>query len=472
MISPSLFRTGSPAARDWTIAAVAIVQRWGLVLAALAWLAGPSSPLAAAEVSIVPSSGASMTLAINKSQTLRVPRAIGKAAIGNDKIADIVPISSTSVYVLGKASGTTNLALYDRGGGLIAVIDIMVVPDADGLKRKLAELLPTESVGVSVANDALVLEGTVSSPVAAERVLSLAQTFAGARIINLTSVGSPQQVLLEVRFAEMERQTVKALGINNVSYSSGTDFVSLRPPALDTSGNYSGSFGFGNLQFRLDALEEQGLVHTLAQPNLIAMSGENAYFLAGGEYPVPAQQAQVGNTTQVTVEFKAFGVSLSFTPTVLEDGLINLLVSPEVSSLDPAAGIDIGGLRIPGLKVRRARTVVELRDGQAFAIAGLIQSDFQDTMRQLPLLGRVPILGALFRSTSYNRQETELVMIVTPRLVRPTSPDSLVMPTDVVRQPSDLDLFLNGRTEKRGRVPGEVSNRPGGIDAAAGPVIR
>ncbi len=462
-----------PALPGWMVAAYGLVQRWGMLFAALAWLVGPTTPLAAAELVPMAQSGATMTLSINKSQTLRVARPIGKAAIGNDKIADIVPISGSSIYVLGKSSGTTNLALYDRRGDLIAVIDIMVVPDAEGLKRKLAELMPTENIGVSVSNDSLVLEGTVSSPAAGERIMSVAQTFAGAKIINLTGVGSPQQVLLEVRFAEMTRQTVKALGINNVSYVSGIgDSVAISPPALDVSTAYRAAFSFGNLQFQLDALEEKGLIHTLAQPNLIALSGENAYFLAGGEFPIPVAQTTNGSQVSIAVEFKPFGVSLTFTPTVLEDGLINLLVSPEVSSLDPGAGIDIGGLRIPGLKVRRARTTVELRDGQAFAIAGLIQSDFQDTLRQVPLLGRVPILGPLFRSTSFNRQETELVLIVTPRLVRPTTPGSLVMPTDVVRQPSDLDLFLLGKESKRGTVPGAVSTRPGGIDAEAGPIVR
>jgi pilus assembly protein CpaC len=482
MISPLLsnnrhaIATGWPG--GWTAATIIGLPRWGVLLAALAWLLSSSASPAAAQGGAMPTSGATMTLAINKSQTLRVARPIGKAAVGNDKIADIVPISGTSIYVLGKTAGTTNLALYDRQGALISVIDIMVVPDSEGLKRKLAELMPTENIGVSVANDALVLEGTVSSPVASERILSLAQTFAGARIINLTSVGSPQQVLLEVRFAEMSRSTVKALGINNVSYDAGLNAVGIpegvgvTAPPLATTTLYRGRFSFGNLQFQLDALEQQGLIHTLAQPNLIAMSGENAYFLAGGEFPIPASQAATGNSVTVTVEFKPFGVSLTFTPTVLEDGLINLLVSPEVSSLDPAAGIDVGGLRIPGLKVRRARTTVELRDGQAFAIAGLIQSDFADTVAQVPLLGRVPILGPLFRSTSFNRNETELVMIVTPRLVRPTSPAALAMPTDVVQQPSDLDLFLKGQSEKRGRLPGALSTLPGGIDAGAGPIVR
>ncbi|KPF74987.1 hypothetical protein IP88_07485 [alpha proteobacterium AAP81b] len=418
--------------------------------------------------------GAVMTLAVNKSQTLRVGRPIGKMALGSDKIADIVPVSATSVYVLGKAAGATNLSIFDRAGGLIAVVDVVVTPDADSLKRKLAELLPTEAVGVSIASDSLILEGQVSSAAAAERVAAIAQVFAPGKIINAMRVGSPQQVLLEVRFAEMTRSTVKALGLSSIRYSTGAgnDSLGIFPPGNTTRDVFTGSFAFGNLQFQLDALEQQGLVRTLAQPNLIALSGENAYFLAGGEFPIPVASNQVGGITTVTIEFKQFGVSLTFTPTVLEDGLINLVVAPEVSQLDPSAGITLSQINIPGLRVRRARTTLELRDGQAFAMAGLIQSDFQDTVRQIPLLGRLPIFGTLFRSSDYDRTERELVMMVTPRIVRPVAPGALVTPLDRVREPGDFDFFLNGRWEKRVPLPKLPTTPPGGIDGDAGPIVR
>ncbi len=457
----------------------------------LAPLALPATPAAAA-VPAEARTGAVMTLAINKSQTLRVERAIGKAAIGNEKIADVVPVSQSSVYVLGKGLGSTNLSLYDRSGGLIAVVDIVVTPDAQSLKAKLAELLPAEQIGVTVSNNSVVLEGKVSSPAAVDRAVRIAETYAPKSVINMMSVGLAQQVLLEVRFAEMSRNTVKQLGITGVSWG---DSVSngLITGAGNLVGGITGTFGFplSNLTIQMNALEQQGLIRTLAQPNLIALSGENAYFLAGGEFPIPTGVALNG---QVSIEFKQFGVSLTFTPTVLEDGLINLLVAPEVSQLDASAGIDLNGIRIPGLKVRRAKTMLEMRDGQSFAIAGLIQSDFTDTVAQVPLLGRIPIIGTLFRSTSFTKNESELVMIVTPRLVRPVPAGSFTTPTDRVQVPSDFDLFLNGRTEKRlpvGSLPGGTAGtpvaaggaavpaaatnpvgKPGGIDGEFGHIVR
>ena len=229
-------------------------------------------------------------------------------------------------------------------------------------------------------------------------------------------------------------------------------------PTIDLAGVLS-SFGIvakgitlGNLNIftALDALERKGVVTTLAEPTLVAMSGESASFLAGGEFPVPVAQGGGGTTngnTSITVEFKPFGVSLAFTPTVLDDGVINLVVAPEVSSIDPSASINVNGLTIPGLQTRRAKTTLELRDGQSFAIAGLLRNDFQSTVRQFPLLGSIPIIGTLFRSTGFQKQETELVIIVTPRLVRPVPAGQMKVPTDRVRPPSELDLFLNGRTD-------------------------
>lgn len=458
-----------PPARRLLALAFGLVMRWGMVITGLAMIAAGDPARAEAAM---PQTGATMTLAINKSQTLRVARPIGKAAVGNDKIADIVPVSLSSVYVLGKSSGTTNLALYDKQGALIAVVDILVTPDAEAVKKKLAELFPMEAVGVSVSNDYLVLDGAVSSSGAAERIAQVAQTYAPNRVLNHMHVGSPQQVLLEVRIAEMSRSTVKALGINEVRWSSsnGNDAVGYFPPTVSPDQPFNSLFRFGNLQLQIDTLEQQGLARTLAQPNLIALSGENAYFLAGGEFPIPVASERTSNVLSITVEFKQFGVSLTFTPTVLEDGLINLLVSPEVSQLDPAASITLNSIRIPGLRVRRARTMLELRDGQAFAMAGLIQSDFQDTVRQIPLLGRLPVIGALFRSSDFDRTERELVMIVTPRLVRPVTPGSLSTPLDRIKEPGDFNFFLNGRAEDRRPVPAVV--KPGGIDGDAGPIVR
>jgi len=398
--------------------------------------------------------GAVLEVPINKSQTLRVGRTFAKAVIGNAEVADVLPLSTSSVYVLGRGIGATNLSLFDKSGRLIAVVDIVVGPDSQGLKAKLAELMPTESVAVTASNGSLVLSGEASSAAAVERIVTIAETYAPKAVVNMLGVSAVQQVLLEVKFSEMSRSTVKQLGINTFSFNNSTNFGPGSNGGI-VSGVDSASNPFrlglnlpnaSNLLIDIDALERQGLVRTLAEPNLVALSGETAAFLAGGEFPVPTGVQLNG---QVSIEFKQFGVSLAFTPTVLEDGLINLLVGPEVSQLDPGAGIELSGFRIPGLKVRRARTTVELRDGQSFALAGLIQSDFADTVRAIPLLGRIPIIGALFRSTAYNKSETELVMIVTPRLVRPVPAGSLAVPTDRVFAPDDLDLFLNGKVERR-----------------------
>jgi pilus assembly protein CpaC len=448
--------------------------------AALVALAPAAAPVAAQGIEA--RTGATLTLAVNKSQTLRVPRPFARIAIGNPDVADVQPVTSTAAYLLGRKIGTTNLTLYDRQGALIAVVDVMVTPDSMGLKQKLAEVLPTESVGVQVANDMVILSGTLSSAVAVERAMTIAEAYAPKKVINSMGVGTAQQILLEVRFAEMQRGTVKALGISQVDYTGngGSNAGTITSPGngLGATGTFSAALGFPNLGIRLQALEQQGLVRTLAQPNIIALSGETANFLAGGEFPVPTGVQLNG---QVAIEFKQFGVGLAFTPTLLEDGLINLLVAPEVSALDRAAGIDIGGLRIPGLRVRRARTTLELRDGQTFALAGLIQSDFRDTVNGIPFLSKIPIIGALFRSQSFERQETELVILVTPRIVRPVAAGTaLQVPTDRVREPTDADFFLLGKSERRGEIkpalplPGPASaiNKPGGVAADHGHIVR
>ena len=427
-------------------------------------------------------SGAILNVPLNKSQTLRLDRAYAKALIGNPEIADVLPTSISSIYVMGKKIGSTNLTIYDRKGGMIAVVDVVVGPDAQGLKRQLAELMPTENIAVSVSNDSLILQGNTDSPATAMRIATVAETYAPKKVLNLMSVNQAQQVMLEVRFAEMTRGTVKQLGIQSVSYSKN-----LTAPDGTVSSNGSGSIGspsvnptgnpytavlslLGNsLQIRIDALEQQGLIHTLAQPNLVALSGESASFLAGGEFPVPTGVDAFG---RLSIEFKQFGVSLAFVPTVIGDGLINLSVAPEVSSLDQTAGIQISGVQIPGLKVRRAKTSLELRDGEAFAMAGLIQSDFNDTVKQIPLLGRIPIIGALFRSSYFNRNETELVIVVTPHIVKPVRPVQIALPTDRVQQPSDTDLLLNGKTEKRGPIQPMNGVRPGGLDTDFGHVVK
>jgi pilus assembly protein CpaC len=291
--------------------------------------------------------------------------------------------------------------------------------------------------------------------------------------------------MLEVRFSEVKRSALKQIGVSGFLEGGGNNNfegvigggASLTPGAPVTTniggvtttvpgapvfglGSIIDSFGIlgrtfkifgGRVDATLDALERRGLITTLAEPTLVALSGETASFLAGGEFPVPVVQNSGGgagnNNGAFTVEWKPFGVSLAFTPTVLADGVINMLVAPEVSSIDPTASIVINNLRVPGLQTRRAKTVVELRDGESFAIAGLLRRDFQDTVRQFPVLGSIPIIGTLFRSTGFQREETELVIIVTPRLVQPVRANAMKLPTDRVQPPNEADLFLLGRTD-------------------------
>jgi pilus assembly protein CpaC len=411
-----------------------------------------------------------LAVPINKSQVLRSDRPYSKALIGNPEIADVLPLTNSSLYVLGKKAGTTSLTLYDRSNRLIAVIDVIVGPDVISLRRQLSELIPVEGVGARISNESVVLEGVVPNAVVADRAVQLAETYAPGKVVNLLSIGSSQQVMLEVRFAEVKRSALKQFGLgwfvnpgggNPTGAIGGNASIT---PDPDTGegvirlGSILGSFAIISRSFRafgenfnvtLDALERKGVVTTLAEPTLVALSGETASFLAGGEFPVPVVQNVGGNNNNAayTVEWKPFGVSLGFTPTVLADGVINLVVAPEVSSIDPSASIVINNLTIPGIQTRRAKSVVELRDGESFALAGLIRKDFQDTIRQVPLLGSIPIIGALFRSTGFQNEETELVIIVTPRLVRPVPAGALKVPTDRVQPPHEADLFINGRTD-------------------------
>ena len=460
--------------------------RSALLGAATALVALGTAVPASAQVSLAEGVHAGeLAVPVNKSQVLRADRPYAKALIGNPEIADVLPLTNQSLYVLGKKAGTTSLTLYDRANMLIAVVDVVVGPDVTTLKRQLSDLMPSDQVGARISNDSVILEGIVSSAVAADRAVQIAETYAPGKVVNMLSVGSAQQVMLEVRFSEIKRAALQQIGVswfgnseggsgraaigNGASLRSGgnitttvTDPVTgvettttvLAPPTLGL-GAITDSFGIITRAFRafgadfdvtLDALERKGLVNTLAEPTLIALSGETASFLADGEFPVPVAQNS-GNNSTITVEWKPFGVSLAFTPTVLADGVINLVVSPEVSSIDPSASIVINNLTIPGVQTRRAKTVVELRDGETFALAGLLRKDFQDTIRQVPLLGSIPIIGTLFRSSGFQREETELVIIVTPRLVRPVPAGTLKAPTDRVRPPNEADLFLLGRTD-------------------------
>lgn len=408
---------------------------------------------------------------LNKSQTVTLDRPFSRAMIGSEEIADIMPISDRSIYVLGKKMGTTSLTVYDKGGRVITIVDVAVGPDVVTLRRQLGELMPGENISARIANDAVVLSGVVSSAAAAQNAVRIAGTFAGDKVVNMMGIGSSQQVMLEVRFSEINRQTGKEIGVSGFLRNRSGSFdgaigngASLVPnpetgigelklgSITDSFGIVQKSFSLGGLNIlaALDSLEDKGLAKTLAEPTLVALSGEKASFLAGGEFPIPVVQGGggVGGSGQsITIEFKPFGVSLGFTPTILADGVINMIVEPEVSSIDPNNSIILNDITIPGLQTRRASTTLELRDGESFAIAGLIRQDFRTTVRQVPLLGSIPIIGSLFRSSGFQRGETELLIVVTPRLVQPIRPNQVALPTERVGEPTELDLFLLGRTD-------------------------
>jgi pilus assembly protein CpaC len=427
----------------------------------------------------------------NTESTLNVPmnRAVvveseipfAELSIANPSIADISSLSDRTIYVLGKTPGTTTLTILDANGRLITNVDVRVAADVTEFKERLRQILPDEKIEVRTANDGIVLSGTVSSTIRMQRALDLAARYAPERVSNLMTVGGVQQVMLKVRFAEMQRSVSKSLqaslatggsvldgdlglelGTGNAAPLAGVDAVA------DKLGAGAGSqgailFGFnaGGLEvgILLEALEAKGVVRTLAEPNLTSLSGQEATFLAGGEYPVPVSQEDGA----ITVEFKPFGVELNFTPRVLDKDLINLELEAAVSSIDPSSGVDIGAIRIDGFSRRETTTTVELRDGESFAIAGLLQDDFRDLNSQVPWLGDIPILGALFRSAEYQREQSELVIIITPHLVTPTRGEALALPTDRVRPPSEKDLFLFGRVASDSRnlrgAAGEVAKQ-------------
>jgi pilus assembly protein CpaC len=435
-----------------------------LALAALLMVALPlgavsAQPAVSVEINNTKHAG-EFVVAVNKSQILRLNKPFKDVAIANPKIADVLPLTTKSLYVLGKGIGSTTLMIYGPKKTLLAVLDLVVTYDIEGLKSRLFEFMPEQGIEVRGLGDAIVLSGLVSTADKISQAATVAEHFAPGKVVNMMKVEGSQQVMLAVRFAEVSRSVTKALGVDltykndsgNFGFSSGTltgpfPFIG----AIGGAASPLGAFGAvakttSNLAILITALEEKGLVKTLAEPNLIAMSGDTASFLAGGEFPIPVAQSGTGGDATITIEFKEFGVGLAFTPTVLDDDRINLVVAPEVSTLD----FSVASQGVPGLTTRRAETTVELRDGQTFAIAGLLQNNFSSNIDQTPWLGDIPILGPLFRSSSFQRDETELIILVTPFLVRPAAAAAMATPVDRMIPPSETDLFLQGRLEALG----------------------
>jgi pilus assembly protein CpaC len=403
-----------------------------------------------------------VTVAVGQSETLRVSEAFENVVVGNPAVADVAPLTDQTMYLLGGAVGTTNLAIYNAESELIAVIDVEVTSDVRGLREALNAALPGQPIQIRSVGGRIMLQGAVADALIVDRAMDIARDFAGeAGVTNALTVASPQQVMLEVRMIEAQRTLGRDLGVNWRAESGGFRFSTFRPSPnarsapLTSEGTPFGSIlsnflaGGVDVDVLIQALESKGVARRLAEPNLTALSGQPASFHAGGEFPVPTRSNRSvgteGDEEVITsVSFKPFGVRLSFTPTVLGDGLINLLIEPEVSEPNFANAV----LGIPSLSTRRARTTVELRDGQSMAMAGMLQTINSRNIDQVPWLGDVPILGALFRSSGFQKDETELVVIVTPRLVQPAPPGmELATPLDNLRSSNDAELVLLGKLE-------------------------
>jgi pilus assembly protein CpaC len=398
---------------------------------------------------------------LNRAVVLESDVPFAELSVANPLIADIATLSERSVYVLGKAPGRTTLTLLAPDGRLISNVEVQVTPDLGEFKERLGELLPGERIEVRTANDGIVLSGTVSSIQKLDQALEIAERYAPGAVLNLMNVGGTQQVQLKVRFAEMSRSVTKELG-SSLSIV-GSDFALTTNNRIPSaSGQLGFGFGIDSVRFDvlLEALEAKGVVRTLAEPNLTALSGQAATFLAGGEVPIPVTTFDEGVPT-VSIDYRPFGVDLEFVPTVVDGDVINLQLAAEVSSIDATSGTSVNGTIVPGFDSRRTETTVELRDGQSFAIAGLLEDSFRDNLTQVPWIGDLPILGALFRSASYRREQTELVIIVLAHLVSPVHGDSLRLPTDRIRPPTENELFLYGQVV--GGAPAIASTRGGEV---------
>jgi pilus assembly protein CpaC len=432
-----------------------------------------------------------ITVAVGKTEDVRIDAAFSDITIGDSDVADISPLTDRTISILGKKIGTTRVTLYGDGKAQIGIFDIEVTYDVTRLAIEIGKF-SEGGIKASSVNGRIMLSGTARDAATLDRAMLMARQFAPDPI-NTVTVAQAQQVMLEVRFIEASRQAGRALGVQwnsfgqNTLTNIGAGLPASRLPVTQPRGRFqqgalpgagiggpndkagdlpispivaagllsttTAPYGFllGELNraglsidVALNALEEKGLARSLAEPNLVALSGDTASFLAGGEYPVPSPNGQNG----IGIIYKTYGVGLAFTPTVLRNGLMNLKIEPEVSELDSSHPVQVAGISVPPLIVRRASTTIELRDGQSFVIGGLLQNSSTTAQDQLPWLGDVPVLGALFRSASYQKHETDLAIIVTPHLVRPISPGTPIKtPLDGTLPANDIDFFLMGKAE-------------------------
>ncbi|PMR70180.1 type II and III secretion system protein family protein [Halomonas heilongjiangensis] len=468
-----------------------------LALLAASWTSQLSAQTGEQRSVAMPAEGraVSVAVAINKGQVLQFPRAVGVVSVGNPEVADIVVMGSRQLYVLGKSTGTTNVVLWDRSENVEGTLNVTVTHDLETLKSSLHDLLPGENVQVRSAQEGIVLSGEVSSAERLETALRLANRFAGGgegTVLNLMQVGGAQQVMLDVKVAEVSRSLVKRLEANFNVFNVGSSALRIGGVSGGASfpdAEFSGFGGDGRfpalpftmgqtpvgpvvtefspatatiedtgifasyqrsdylLNLVLDAASREGVAKILAEPNLTTLTGQPAQFLAGGEFPIPVPQ---GNG-QVAIEHKEFGVGLGFLPVVLDSGTINLKVDVSVSDLVPANSLRVGvgdqvGAQffVPALVKRSASSTVELATGQTIAIAGMLNESLRENVSKLPGLGEVPVLGALFRSQEFIKEQTELVIFVTPRLARSFAPEQVRLPTGSFVPPNDLEFYLLG----------------------------
>ncbi|WP_439375475.1 type II and III secretion system protein family protein [Bradyrhizobium sp. DASA03120] len=431
--------------------------------------AGQGTPRATAD-----SLNGTLNLSASQGKTVHLPAAAASIFVADPTIADYQAPSNTTIFVFGKKSGRTSLFALNDNGEALAEFRVVVTQPVEDLRAALKAELGDYPIQAIYTPRGAILSGTAPSADVVDRAKKITEQFlgAGALVVNKIQVAGSLQVNLSVRVAEVSRSAMKELGINlSASGQNGAvvfGFSSGKPGGSGaTQGGGTASIGVGvgstNISAVLDALASEHLASVLAEPNLTAMSGESASFLAGGEFPIPVMQ----DNRQVSVQFRQFGISLEFVPTVLSNNQINIRVKPEVSELSKEGEVSMNGMSLPGLSTRRASTVVELASGQSFAIGGLIRRNFNTDISTFPGLGDVPILGALFRSSSFQKQETELVIVVTPYIVRPASSASKISaPTDRIRPPSDAGRTLTNTLASSPRGRDAPRTEPGATGGA------
>ncbi|MFZ1425644.1 MAG: type II and III secretion system protein family protein [Geminicoccaceae bacterium] len=456
-----------------SVGCLAGIGRLKLLLGLTITLLSGHTPASLAQETVPATS--QMVLEVRKGQLIRLQRPAAAVFVADPEVADVQAHSPTMVYVFGRRSGTTTLFAVDENEDVLLRREVVVEHHLSGLQRVLREVIPDARLEVRSVEGGIIIEGAVRDAVQAQELREIAGRYLGENesLINRITVASPTQVNLRVRVAEVSREVTKLFGINWEGIFSPGDFLFglATGRAFTTAGGFpflrgtdsggvtnslSGTYNNGDVSINgiIDALEREGLVNVLAEPNLTALSGETASFLAGGEFPVPVGQ---DDNNSIQIQFKQFGVSLAFTPTVLNAGRISLRVRPEVSDLSDKGAIKLNDLVIPALSTRRAETTVELGSGQSFAIGGLISNSTRNNLDKVPGLGDLPVLGTLFRSTRFQRSESELVILVTPYLVAPVASALLATPRDGLEDPSDLERLIRGSIARSTPQPGNVS---------------